>query len=279
MVDAIEMDSPQRPHPHQTTSGLFTWWDRLLNAARIRFGSGVKLVDTANAKIQLEQFVSDLQFTVVSSSPEPSKTRPTIIDLTSKEFVNFEGKENDESIVRVVKNSPITDGIRYKFFITEGVSLDHKRNLGFQIVSLSMAGGYMRVGTNEETTDRRYNEDLQIHYSHEEKLIIPPRVKVTAVIKTYVTKHKQDYTLEFRIRKNRCITVNYLTKCQQRLRYCCCFCCCRSHIGHIFAADLLQTLPNFRQDDDRKGYCYFTLDGVLTWIGEGCSVEKSEQPV
>ena len=50
----------------------------------------------ANAKVQ---FMSDLQFTIVSSSPEPLKARPTIIDIISKEFVNFGEKKNDEFII------------------------------------------------------------------------------------------------------------------------------------------------------------------------------------
>ena len=258
---------------HQST-GLVTWWDRLVNAARIRFGPDIELQSTVIVQNALACFVEDLLFTVAHSDPEPLVARPTIIDVTFKEFINLGERENDESIIRVGKNLPITIGTRYHFTTTEGVQFDHKYNFGAQIIALSMTGGYLSVGGGYTSIkDQAYNQALMFNYHQEEKVIIPPRTKVKAKIVTSTRKYQQNYTLQFSTPRSRFIRVSYLTSTQQQLNLCC---CCQPTVGYIYAADIMCTLPNFKDSD---GYCSFTQDGTLTWIGEACSVEKSEQPV
>ena len=249
-----------------------------MNAVRIRFGQDVKLCNTKAAENEVARFVADLLFTVVQSDPEPLVTRPTIIDVTFKEFVNL-GEEKDQTTMHVGKNCPIAVGCRYQFSMTEGVKFDHKYNLGAQIVGLCMVGGYMSVGTNYTIKDQTYNENLQFQYHQKEKLIIPPKTKITAKITTSTRKYSQNYTLEFSTPRSRCIRVSYLTRIQQQfnLNLGLGFCqLCQPSEGRIYAGDILQTLPNFK---DADGFCSFTQAGTLTWIGEGCTVEKSEQPI
>lgn len=114
---------------------------------------------------RLASFIEDLLFTVVHSDPEPVMARPTIIDVTFKEFVNLGERENDETIIRVGKNLPIASGTRYHFTMSEGVKFDHKYNFGPQIVGLCMTGGYMSVGKNYSIKDQSYNDrgtDVQL---------------------------------------------------------------------------------------------------------------------
>lgn len=251
-----------------------------MNAVRIECGNDVILLNKETIEWELTTFVNDLLFTVVDSAPEPTASRPTIIDTTFKVFTNQGWKANDETTVQVGKNAPAVAGTRYHFFIEQGVSFDHKQNLGVQIVSLSMSGGHMRVGAPIEAKDEQYNIALQFQYRNEEKIVVPPRTKVTASIKTSTTKYSQAYTLEFSIPRSRFIHVVYFTKAQKWIRRICCgckscfCCCCKPKEKLIYAADLLQTLPNFM--DRADGYCSFTLNGTLTWIGEGCSVDKLE---
>ena len=280
MAVQTEMYSPAAANivvqqPLGQSSGRVSWLDLFMNAVRIQFGPGIQLQNTTGINNELARFVDDLLFTVVHSSPEPSVTRPTIIDVTFKEFVNLGEKEKDETTIRVGKNCPIAVGSRYQFNMTEGIQFDHKYNFGAQIVGLCMAGGYMSVGTNNTIKDLAYNQNLQFQYQQEEKLIIPPRTKVTAKITTSTRKYSQDYTLEFSTSRSRCIRVSYLTRTQQQFNLGCGQCCQPSE-GYIYAADIMRTLPNFK---DADGFCSFTQVGTLTWIGEGCTVEKSEQPL
>ena len=261
--------------PVRQSSGRTTWWDRFMNAVRIKFGPDIEVQNTKAVKNKLACFVNDLLFTVVHSSPEPSVTRPTIIDVTFKEFVNLGEKEKDETTIQVGKNCPITVGSKYQFSMTEGVKFDRKYNFGAQIVSLCMVGGYMSVGTNYTIKELAYNKYLQFRYHQKEKLIIPPKTKITAKITTSTRKYSQDYTLEFSTPRSRRIRVSYLTRTQQQFNLGCGQCCQPSE-GYIYAADIMRTLPNFK---DADGFCSFTQVGTLTWIGEGCTVEKSEQPL
>lgn len=262
--------------PVRETTGLVTWWDRLVNAARIRFGPDIQLHNIVATQNRLASFIEDLLFTVVHSDPEPVMARPTIIDVTFKEFVNLGERENDETIIQVGKNLPIASGTRYHFTMSEGVKFDHKYNFGPQIVGLCMTGGYMSVGKNYSIKDQSYNEALMFNYHQEEKVIIPPKTKVKAKIVTSTRKYRQKYTLEFSTPRSRFILVSYFTRTQLEYQDCNICGCCQPSVGYLYAADILRTLPNFKDND---GYCSFTQDGILTWIGEACSVEKSEQPV
>ena len=261
--------------PVQQRELQMTWWDRLMNAARIRFGPDIQLQSPAVTHNELTRFVDDLLLKVVHSDPEPSMVRSAIIDITHKEFVNLGERENDESIIRVGKNAPIAIGTRYHFIMTgSNIRFDNKYNLGAQIVTLSMTGGYLSVGgTYSSIKDQAYNQALMFNYNQEEKVIVPPKTKVKAKIVTSTRKYQQNHTLEFSTPRSRCVRITYLTRVQEQLNICP---CCSPNVGYIYAADLMRNLPNFKDSD---GYCSFTQDGTLTWISEACSVEKSEQPV
>ena len=267
--------------PQTTQKMLVTWWQLFENGAKFRFGPDIEVLRTKKSEEELACFVQDLEFTVIRSDPEPLVTRPTIIDITTKEFVNLGEKEKDESIIRVGKNEPICAGTRYHFSTSEGVNFDPKYNVSACVVSLAMVGGYMRVGGDNTVGDRGYNIGLQFSYSQEEKITIPPRMKAKIKIITSTKKFRQDYTLEFNTPRTRYVIVSYLTKCQQRCHDNCCFfscgrCCCRPKQGAVFAADILRTLPEFR---DGGGICSFTQSGTLTWVGESCKLEKTEVSV
>ena len=261
--------------PQQQARGPVSWWDRLINAARIRFGPDIELQSAAVTQNELSHFINDLLLKVVHSDPEPTMVRSSIIDVTYKEFVNLGERANDESIIRIGKNAPIAIGTRYHFIMTgSNLQFDNKYNFGAQIVTLSMTGGYLSVGgTYSSIKDQAYNQALMFNYNQEEKVTIPPKTKVNAKIVTSTRKFQQNYTLEFSTPRSRCIRVTYLTSAQRQLNLCF---CCQPSVGYIYAADIMRNLPNFK---DSNGYCSFTQDGALTWISEACSVEKSEQPV
>ena len=280
----LELYSPVGPNivttqPLKAPNKQVTWWQLFENGAKSRFGPNIEVLRTKECEDELVRFVQDLEFTVIRSDREPLVTRPTIIDITTKELVNLGEKEKDESVIRVDKNQPICAGIRYHFSTSEGVSFDPKYNFGARIVSLAMVGGYMRVGGDNTVRDRGYNIGLQFSYSQEEKITIPPRMKVKIKIITSTKKFRQNYTLEFNTPRTRYVMASYLTNCQQSCRdNCSCFfrcgcCCCQPKQGAVFAADILRTLPEFQ---DGGGLCSFTQSGTLTWVGESCNLEKTE---
>ena len=259
--------------PVHVANGLVTWWDLLMNAARIKFGGDMQLHNTHSVKSALARFVESMLFTVVQSDPEPLMERPTIVDVTLKEFINHGERENDETTFQLGKNSPIAAGPKYMFFMKGGVKFDHKYNLGSQIVGLSMAGGFQTVGSILPTTEQSYNSSVQFFYNQKEKIVIPPKTKVKAKIITSTRRFRQNYTLEFSASRSSSILVEYFTNTQ--LQYNCCN-CIQPTIGYVYAGDIMRTLANFRETAD--GYCCYNQNGTLTWIGEVCSVEKTEVP-
>ena len=134
----------------------------------------------------------------------------------------------------------------------------------------------MSVGKDYSIKDQSYNEALMFNYYQEEKVVIPPKTKVKTKIITSTRKYRQNYTLEFSPPRSRYILVSYFTRAQQEFQDCNFYGCYQPSVGHLYTADIICTLPNSVKDSD--GYCSFTQDGVLTWIGEACFVEKSEQP-
>lgn len=219
----------QQPPKH--SNNKYDWWQLLKNGAKSRLGPDIEVLRTEACEGELNRFVEDIEFTVAHSDSEPLVTRPTIIDVTTKEIVNLGDKEKDETVIRVGKNQPICAGTRYHFSSNEGVSFDHKYNFGARIVGLAIAGGYMRIGVDNERRDQGYNVGLQFDYQQEEKLSIPPKTKVRVKITTLTKKFRQDYMLQFRTPRSRYVRVNYLTRCQQNccdncFFFSCCGCCC-----------------------------------------------------
>lgn len=282
---AVELKSkPTEEISRPYSKSLPTWENYLKKAAKTKFGQDIEVFDLEEAKKkELQDFVNDLVFKVVHCK-DPMVTQPCMIDVINKEFYNNGDTEKVETDIITGKNTAIAAGTKYHFLIKDGVCFDHKVNLGAQIVSISMIGCDMRVGDSITERDQGYNEDLKFQYDHKEKIVIPPLTKVTAVITTSTKKFEQNYTLEFRIAKSKYIKVQYLSRRQRRWGwllkvfkyccfccYCCCFCCCRClpSVGYVSASEILQEMPNFDADDE---YCYFTLEGTLTWIGEECSV-------
>lgn len=101
---------------------------------------------------------------------------------------------------------------------------------------------------------------------------MPPETRVDATITTYRMKYEMKITLKFSVDKNASIPVVYKTQCQ--LLYCG---LCRSN-GLVFIRDMFSTFPNYNPNDE-DGCASFTTVGALSWVGEGCSVEKNEQPL
>ena len=260
--------------PVSVATGQVTWWDLLVNAARNRFGADMQIYSVAAVQRDLARFIGDMLFTVVQSDPEPLIERPTIIDVTFKEFVNHGERENDETTFQLGKNLPIATGSRYLFSMNEGVKFDHKYNFGAQIVGLSMTGGYMSVGSDYSIKEQSFNPNVQFFYNQKEKIVIPPKTKVKAKIITSTRHFRQNYTLEFSTPRSSFVMVQYFTSTQ--LQFNCCN-CCQPTIGYVYAGDIMRTLPNFTET--ANGYCSFTQNGTLTWIGEMCSVDKSEEPI
>ena len=220
---------------------LASWYQRAEQAVKTKFGADIKLrgdngIYSSDLLRNTQAFVDDLEFKVLRSSDEPKPTQPCIIDQSINEFHNVGEVHKLESIVKAGKNTTIAVGTRYHFKIADGqgVSFEHKYDLGAQIVSINMTGGRMRVGDKYTILwDQKYNKDLRFRYDHKETVSIPPLTRVAATVTTSTKMLEQEYTLEFYIKRDRKFLVKYLTRFQQKCRcLVTCCCCCHDNLIH-----------------------------------------------
>jgi len=243
-----------------------SWEKHFVNATKAKFGQDIEIRDFNSVCEQLEKFVKHLLFTVVSSSPEPVVKTPREIDTTEKEFCNLGDTDKHETVK--LENGSGTISRTYHFLVAEGgISFDDKYSLGALLADVAVPGAERRVG------DRAFSQDLLVHHKEaQHDLVIPPKHKIVFTTKTYIKEYEQKYSLKFKIQRSEHISVTYLTKSQQRLKF-----FGLSSKGDMFADEILQTLPNFEVDD--AGYCYFTLDGTLTRSDEERLVNISQSSI
>lgn len=227
-----------------------SWENLFVNATKAKFGQDIQIVDFDS---QLEKFVKTLLFEVVSCSSEPVMKTPRVIDTTEKEFCNLGDTETHE-IIKDDKGSG-TISRTYHFHVAEGgIIFDDKYNLGPLVADIAARpGSEMRVGDKAF-----FSQDLLVRTTEaQHDLAIPPKAKIVFATETYIKEYEQKCSLKFKIKRSEHVSVTYLTKNQQRLKF-----FGLSSKGDVFADEMLRTLPNFEADD--AGYCYFMLDGTLT---------------
>ena len=250
-----------------------TLWDLFERAAKAQYGDNIQVIKTPWTQTKLDNL--NFELSVVSKDREPKETRRTIVDINMKEYKNSGQKEVDETIVQVHKSTSKSQGNRYSFSATKGVSLGIESNIGAQVMGVAMVGGSLGVnlkyGKEKSTTtesEETQATTLSFTYSQEEKISVSPGTKVKATITTYSVKYEQQYAVKFAIDSSVNIPVTYKTRCQQT--------CFGRSTGLVNVKQLLKSLPNFCIED---GKATFTQTGTLSWVGEGCSVDKLEEPL
>lgn len=203
----------------------------------------------------------------------PKETRRTVIDVNMKEYTNHGLKGDDETMVKVIKSTSQSLGNRYQFSETKGSNWNLGGNIGAQVIGMATAGVSGGIGANygrnkSTTSGGEQSEDntTSISYEQEERIKVPPGTRVKARITSYKVKYEQQYTIKVGINSNFNIPVTYKTRCQQ--------CCCGSNSGTVNITQMLNTLPYYSLEG---GKATLTLVGTLSWITDGCSVEKFEE--
>ena len=246
-------------YPPQKADNFVTFWELYEHAAKARYGEDIQVIKTQFYRTKVNNI--DFEVSVVKTDGEPREVRHTIVDINMKEFSNL-GKEQDETSVKIDKSS--TKGNRFSFSTTKGIDFGHDCNIGAKVMGLAAVGSY-------GAAKREPNElGFSFSYHHEEKITVPPGKRVKAKITTYSIKYEVDYTLKLSIKKDAFIPVMFRTKCQQF-----CLDMCRNN-GSVLVRDMISTLPNYVQEDE-NGMSSFTQMGTLSWIGEGCTVDKKEE--
>lgn len=271
--NGIEMSSysPADSSFQQVKAEEVTFWTLFERAAKAQYGANIRVIKIPQTTNLLDNL--NFQLSVVSVDIEPKETGRTIMDINMKEYTNNGQKEVDETVVKVHKSTSRSQGNRFSFSTTKGVNWGIGGNIGAQVMGLAMAGGSASVSANygRHTSTTTGNEqlvdnNLSFSYSQEEKISVSPGTRVKARITTYSVRYEQKYTLKFSIDSTLNVPLTYKTRCQQT--------CFGKNIGYVNITAMLNCLPNYRIEN---GKATFTQDGTLSWVGEGCRVEKSEE--
>ncbi len=271
----IEMatSSPRRKKDGDT----FTYWQLYERAAKQRFGQNIRVIKTKFYEDKVNNI--DFQLKIIHKDPEPSEKTRTIVDVNMKEFINHGQTETDESLVQIQKTSSKTSSERYTFSTTKGVSYGVGGNIGVQVMAAAVAGGsigisghYDRSKTKTEGTEKTTEENTAFSYNQEEKIKIPPGTRVEAKITTFSMKYESSYTVKLSIDKDATIPVIYRTSCQNLFGSIC------RNSGVVYVRDMISILPDYNPEDEDETASY-TQVGAVSWVGEGCSVDKVERPL
>ena len=211
----------------------------------------------------------------IVSSGKPQEISKIQVDVNEKIYSNNgDGSDDDESTVRIVKSSEISQGRNYEQQTTNGFKWGAGTNVGVQF-GLPQVGVGLKASVDTSfkkkkettikesiTTENKVGQESH----HEESLTIPPGHKVIVNMTSYRIKYRMDYTMEYKIPRSCTIRVKYW------LFYCC---------GLLFpvfstisVAYILRSMPEFKEDDE---YVTFTQQGSLTWFADRMEVTKTAE--
>ena len=281
----------QRQPAYRTSQQLqLTVAELLEEAARIKYGRRIRFLYTSATEAQLQRFWDNLRISIRPVDTEPREVGRSVIDITTKDYVNS-GSEKDESIVEICKPAGVAKGTSAEWYVQNGLTWSVSSNIGTNIMRLAaMVPVRGTVGAMGSITQQKLTQEalghslsadtLSFTYKREEKVVVPPRSKVTVTITSYAIRYSFHYTLQFSALQSEEISIKFRTKFQDYWGGCCLGCClgCCVSSGIITARELLTAmpLPGFSEDSN---WVRFTQDGVLSWVGDGSKVQKIEHPL
>lgn len=269
------------------TSQKNTYWELYERTAKAKYGENITVIKTPFYEGRVNEI--DFQLSLVYKDLRPREVTRTIVDINMKEYSNHGMEAQDETVVKAGKSSSKTKGERYTFSTTKGVNFGVGGGIGAQVMGLAVAGGslgfnakYDKNKSETEETEQSNVEQSSFSYDQEEKITVPPGKHVKAIITTYSMKYEMIHKLKFSVKKNASIPVLYTNNIQQMCIGKWCLGplftpCCRSG-GFVLVKDMISCLDDYNGEDE-DGTVSFTQTGTLSWVGDGCSVNKEEEPL
>lgn len=203
-------------------------------------------------------------------SHEPVEKGRTIVNIATKEYINC-GSEQDESTLSITNQNAqaiYATATSYEWSPIEGVSWGLSADVGAKIAGSQIAG--VAAAWPGVTAGVCLQWAVPIGseifgWSQSEKIVVPPRTKVKAVITTYAIRHELQFTAEFAFPTASKVAMRYESFCLPCSNWC-----------FVTASEILRGLPEYREEND---WVYFTQEGKLSWTGEGYGVMKTEEPL
>ena len=284
VAHSVELLTYGQRQPTHMPNQVLSVASLLEEAARIKYGRRISFLWTSATDAQLKHFWDNLRISIRPVDTEPREVGRSIVDITTKDYVNS-GSESDESTIEIYKPAGIAKGTSAEWYVQNGLTWGVSSTIGTNIMRLAaLVPVRGTVGAVGSITKRRLEEEalghtlsadtLSFTYKREEKIVVPPRSKVTVTITSYAIRYSFHYTLQLSALQSEAISIKFRTPFQDCWGGCCPGCCTSS--GFITARELLTAslLPGYCEESD---WVHFTQDGVLSWVGDGSKVQKIEQ--
>lgn len=279
-TELIEATSLQCSGSDPTKYNRATCEDLLKFAAEDQLGNNIELEKYPETDKDMIAFKNAISIRVLNREESPRTVGKTVVDIYTKEYKNYADKSSgngDTTKALVHRSNPGPTGRNYQFTSKQGIVWNMHENIGVQLLAIGTGGGNMGLGSDHcqnvhmtsnsvEKVASALGASLGFSYNQEENITIPPGKKVLVAFTTAIVEYHLGYKLEFRLPKMQTVTVKYKKPCLG--------CLCRfTNFANISYKAMVRNLPEYREDG---AYVYFTQEGVLSWFGESCQVNKNE---
>ena len=184
---------------------------------------------------------------------------------------------NDQFEITNKKGSSHSNKKTYQLKFDESYTYQVGGSLDLKPHFFNMAGSGIGINcsrTKEKsqglTSGSEENETLSQEYQLVERLVVPPKTKVKATIKSYAVTYEGKSVTEVSARKWAHIPVRYRTMLSRQLGG------ILITIGYITARELFRGRPNFREEEEMV---YFEEETTVSYLGEDVEIVKEKLKV
>ena len=184
---------------------------------------------------------------------------------------------NDRFEITNKKGSSHSNKKTYQLKFDESYTYQVGGSLDLKPQFFNMAGSGIGINcsrTKEKsqglTSGSEENETLSQEYQLVERLVVPPKTKVKATIKSYAVTYEGKSVTEVSARKWAHIPVRYRTMLSRQLGG------ILITIGYITARELFRGRPNFREEEEMV---YFEEETKVSYHGEDVETVKEKLKV
>ena len=256
----------------------------LVRAAKAKYGRDIFVLGATQS--ELAGFWEDaVNYRAIKISEEPTPKARTIIDIDTKSHLNDREEDeevdapdrNDQFEITSKKGNTQSNTKTYQLKFDESYKFEIGGSLNLKPQFFNMAGGGIGISgsfTKEKsqglTSGSEQNETLSQEYQLVEQLVVPPKTKVKATIKSYAVTYEGKSVTEVSAPKWARIPVHYRTMSSRQ------FGGILITTGYITARELFRGRPNFREEEEMV---YFVEETTVSYLGEDVEIVKEKLKV
>ena len=256
----------------------------LIRAAKAKYGDDIFVLGAT--QYELDNFwYNTVSYRAINVKGTKEKGR-TIIDIDTKSHSNTREEDGNVNAPDRTDEFEITSTKGSSQLKTKTYQLQFGKTYTFQVGGslelkpqfFNIAGGGVGISgsrstqtTEQVTSGETKNETLSQEYQLVERLVVPPKTKVTATIETYAVTYEGETETKVSAPKNSSIPVRYRTMLSRQWT---------GGIvittGYITAKELFRGQATFQEEEEMV---YFVEETKVSYLGEDVQIVKEKKKV